>query len=84
MIDTAGGGGVEVGKELGNRKMCEKTWARCVRESGILTKYFKASRRKTKGKWISESGAVVPDEVTPESPYLPIPLFPSYNRNESV
>lgn len=52
-----------------------------VCQSGILAKYFKASQWKTKEKWISESGAVVPDEVTPESPYPP---FPSYNRNESV
>lgn len=71
LIDTAGGAGGG-GKELGNHKMCEKKNHRsvvCVRaKSGLLAKYFKASRRKTKGKWISESGAVVPDEVTPRAP----------------
>ena len=46
--------------------------------SGILAKYFKGPREKTKGKWISESGAAVPEETGKEPP------SPSYNRNKIV
>lgn len=41
----------------------------CACSSGILAKYFKGPREKTKGKWISESGAVVPEETPKGAPF---------------
>lgn len=74
-----------MGKELGNRKMCQNERVRCVcvcaSQGFSLNFKFQSVTTENKGKWILESGAVVPDEATAESPNPP---FPSYNRNESV
>lgn len=49
--------------------------------SGIHAKYFKEPRRKTKRKWISESGAAVPLETSKKPPYPPCHTSPCYNRS---
>lgn len=63
MIDTLGASAVIV-------KMCKYTRAHCVHVSqGYLLNISKSHESKTKGKWISESGAAVPDETLEEPPF---------------
>lgn len=57
--------------------------AQCICKTGTVSlglplNISKGQERNTKGKWISESGAAIPNGMPKEPP------FPSYNRKKSV